>query len=279
MCRRMDLLSVLKHFISWFAGREAPVRASLIGAIATLAAIAGAFYGTIKTLRWNRQKHKEDSELSLRKDIILEASDVLAGVVQFLSTLHLPDVKIHEGGDVMRRFAGALGKIHIATDRPTREVVMRVSHQILTCYTALSVRKVKLESTKALAENYRDSINRATGERQQLLDLDWKWRENTDERQHWIERIETLNGQIAFCEAEADSLETENARYWFETIEESRDQMLKLSPIMVEIIATFRSALRLEPDREWHNQQMEPLLKQALANSNEILETVRPPRD
>ncbi len=118
----------------WLLSLDAPTRAAVIGATTTVVSVAIAFLGVLLTIRSNQVRAREDQLITLRREAYLEACEVTAEAVQFLTTLVEPNVTLASGLPVMRKVGGAMGKLHILADQTTLNVVMTYLNAFLGEY-------------------------------------------------------------------------------------------------------------------------------------------------
>jgi hypothetical protein len=129
----------------WLWSLDPPTRAAVIGATATVISVAIAFVGVLLTIRSNRVRAREDQLITLRREAYLEACDVTAEAIQFLTTLGDPNVTLASGLPVMRKLAGAMGKLQILADQLTLNVVMAYMNAFLNEYVEVAKLKGAFE--------------------------------------------------------------------------------------------------------------------------------------
>jgi hypothetical protein len=100
---------------AWLMSLDAGTRAAIITGAATMLSVLGALVGVFGNLWWNRRQHRDERSLSLRRDIYLNAIDVINRASSFAaSKASLKSNKEGEDKDTITlELSGVCAKLHI----------------------------------------------------------------------------------------------------------------------------------------------------------------------
>jgi hypothetical protein len=98
---------------AWLMSLDAATRAAIIAGAATMLSVLGALVGVFGNLWWNRRQHRDERSLNLRRDVYLEAIDVINRADRF-ALLRVYPLSKNEVEDTMTpELSGVCAKLHI----------------------------------------------------------------------------------------------------------------------------------------------------------------------
>jgi hypothetical protein len=240
--------------VSWFWKLDPPTRAALIGTCATVASVAIAFLGVLLTIRANRIHARDDQLLNLRREAYLQACDISAEAVQFLTSLPDPNIPIGKGMPVMLRVFGVMGKLGLLADKPTLTVLDAYMNEFLDAYIEVLRFKGPFEINRAeiATANERLSFLATSGPDNPAL----------------ITQRPKLQAQILRLSRE--NLEfTDRLTAYCPTIPS------RLAPFAAAVTLALRSDLNLPIDQEWYKRKHADNLRVAEQRARSAIEVMQ----
>jgi hypothetical protein len=236
---------------------DPPTRAAVIGATATVISVAIAFVGVLLTIRSNRVRAREDQLITLRREAYLEACDVTAEAIQFLTTLGDPNVTLASGLPVMRKVGGAIGKLQILADQLTLNVVIAYMNAFLDEYVEVAKLKGAFEMNAAEIATAQQRITLLSGGRAIVPTLTVSSPE-----------ISRLSAQILTLSQRNLSLIEQVTTYCVNIVE-------RLSAPATAVTLALRKELKLSLDENWYKNMQAENVKLNIARVKPLLDTMR----
>jgi hypothetical protein len=231
------------------------IEAAIIGAVATVVSVGVAFFGVLLTIRANRVRAREDQLLALRRGAYLEACDVTAEAVQFLTTLPDPNVTLAQGAILMRKVTGMFGKLHILADQETLKVANDYMKGYLDEYAKAAKIKGAYEMNAIEITNADERMASLSGDptllsnplaaetrnrlRQQILKLE---REN----------LELTRQLVTYCPSIVD----------------------RLAPLAMVVTLALREELNLKLDKRWYEKLQAENLRAGEVRSKPLIDAM-----
>jgi hypothetical protein len=215
--------------------QDPAIDAAIIGAIATVVAVAIAFVGVLLTIRDNRVRSLQDRMTTLRREAYLEACEVAAESVQFLTSLAGVDVSLASGAPVLRKFDGAASKLHLVAEQPTLGGVMNYVNAFYNEYAAAMNLKYPFERNTADIESAQQELVRLASvpALRPIFDAN---------RQRLQQQIAQLNRQ--------------NLDLFARLYEHCSSSVERLAPLVTDATIALRREFDVPLDEVWYRQQM-----------------------
>jgi hypothetical protein len=236
----------------WLLSLDPPTRAAVIGATATVISVAIAFVGVMLTIRSNRVRAREDQLITLRREAYLEACDVTAEALQFLTTLGDPNVTLASGLPVMRKVGGAMGKLQILADQLTLNVVMAYMNAFLNEYVEVAKLKGAFEMNAAEIATAQQRIALLSGNA--IVP-------------HLSQERSRLSAHILTLSQRNLSLIEQVTTYCVNTVE-------RLSAPATAVTLALRKELKLSLDENWYKNMQAENVKLNIARVKPLLDAL-----
>jgi hypothetical protein len=229
--------------LKWLGELDPPTRAAIIGASATLVSVGFALLGVSLTLLWNRQKHREDRAVALKRETYLSTSDTVAEARQWLALAADPKTELASGNAVNLKLAGALHKLHILGDKKAIASVIAFQRGFLEQYVSIAVIKGRLANTRSSLENL-------TRTRDHVASVEDK---------NDIGGFDAFVAQLSSVIPAIERLEEEDFELQSELRAKAGAAASALAPIMTAIALEMKRELQIPIDETWYREQLQDL--------------------
>lgn len=237
------LLKWLGEFFTWLGELDPPTRAATIGASATLVSVGFALLGVSLNLLWNRQKHREDRAVALKRETYLSITDAVAETTQWLILAVDPKTELASGNIVILKLAGALHKLHILGDKEAIASVIAFQRGLLEQYVPIAVIKGLLANTRLSLENLNRKRDHVAGV--------------ADKKD--IGGFDAFVTQLSSLTAAIDRLEEEDFKLQKELRAKTGSVASALAPIMTALTLEMKRELQIPIDETWYHEQLRDL--------------------
>ena len=281
---------------AWLMSLDATTRAAIIAGAATILSVLGALVGVFGNLWWNRRQHRDERSLNLRRDVYLEAIDVINRASSFASTKVRPFKSEKEGEDkdtITPELAGVCAKLHIlGTKRLVSAVIVfqagfdewstKVNrhNRIVPELDKLQQELFQhIDETESTADEFKARTD-------ELVRLAKEFKVNPDDKEgsrkraeHIMKLSEEWSNRKTDVQVEADRLREETGRmsekrftHMGKSLQFYTSIPKHLSPLVDEITIVMKSELGLPVDEDWYKGQMKKMLADVLKVADGFIE-------
>jgi hypothetical protein len=268
---------------AWLMSLDAATRAAIIAGAATMLSVLGALVGVFGNLWWNRRQHRDERSLNLRRDVYLEAIDVINRADRFALSRVNPLSKKEVEDTMTPELSGVCAKLHIlgtkhlvsaviAFQAGFDEWLMKVNrhNRIVPEIDKLQQEVFQhIDETRSTADEFKARTD-------ELVRLAKEFKVNPDDKEgsrkraeHILKLSEEWSKRKTDVQVEADRLREETRRMCvsrFSHIGKSMYLFISipkhLSPLIDEVTIAMKRELGLPVDEDWYKGEM----KNKLAN-------------
>jgi hypothetical protein len=273
---------------AWLMSLDAPTRAAIITSAATMLSVLGALVGVFGTIGWNRRQHRDERSLSLRRDIYLNAIDVINRASSFATSQVNPlkaDKEGKEKDKVTAELYGVCAKLHILGTRCLVSAVIAFQTEFDEWLTKVNRHNRIVPEIDNLQHELFQHIKglqgetaKFTTESNEIVKLANEFKINPDDKegskkrgQEIVKLAEEFAKRKTDFQVKIDRLIEEKQRFAerrFTHIGQSLQFLTsipkRLSPIIDEITIAMKSELGLPVDEDWYKGETKKSLDNVL---------------
>jgi len=268
----------MESITCWLYQIPSTVYAALMASLITLLGVSlsnrAAHKRLINQLAIESDERKQEREISLKKDVYLQAAEELTKAQQYIGSLVNSDLaNLQSQQKTLESFFSATSKIHIVGSDETIKSTVDVTKKFTVALLEIMTKAMPLHAIKSDIDEFSNLIDDYSSKREKYLNemTSFNLSGNRDG-----ELWEKLQDNFNFVQSEIDQSIEERSNKWLEHNKHQRELMVvctKEALELAELVVPAVISIRKELDLPFDEKEYKLLMKRQSSEAEKVIQS------